>query len=96
VLHHEGGATSSVTLTLSAPDAADGYSLQLWGSAGRSDMPVDLVDSRQALTVAVTELVDLVATGAREHPCDLTFGFEVLQVLVRAQYLLDDKRSSMS
>jgi predicted dehydrogenase len=93
VLHHEGGATSSVTLTLSAPDAADGYSLQLWGSAGRSDMPVDQVDSLQALTVAVTELVDLVATGARAHPCDLTFGFEVLQVLVRAQHLLDDRRS---
>ena len=84
VLHHEGGATSSATLTLSAPDAAEGFTLQLWGPAGRSDLPIDDVDSTEALTVAVTELIALVRSGAREHPSDLRFGLTVQQVLEQA------------
>ena len=85
VLHHEGGATSSVTLTLSAPDAADGFSLQLWGPAGRSDLPIDDVDSTGALTVAVQELTALVRSGDREHPSDLPFGLAVQRVLEQAE-----------
>jgi predicted dehydrogenase len=85
VLHHENGATSSATLTLSAPDAADGFSLQLWGAAGRSDLPIDEVDSTDALTVAVTELTEMARTGRREHPSDLPFGLAVQHVLDRAQ-----------
>lgn len=85
VLHHEGGATSSATLTLSAPDAADGFTLQLWGRAGRTDLPIEQVDSREAFTVAVGDLVTLARTGSREHPSDLAFGYDVLQVLDNAQ-----------
>ncbi|MEI7745387.1 MAG: Gfo/Idh/MocA family oxidoreductase, partial [Chloroflexota bacterium] len=52
VLHHERGISSTSTLTLSAPDAADGFTMLLWGPAGRTSMPIDDVDSRTALTVA--------------------------------------------
>ena len=85
VLHHEGGATSSATLTLSAPDAADGFTLQLWGPAGRSDLPIDDVDSIEALTVAVQELTAMVRSGDREHPSDLPFGLAVQRVLEQAE-----------
>jgi predicted dehydrogenase len=92
VLHHEDGASSSATLTLSAPDAADGFTLQLWGAAGRSDLPIDAVVSRDAAVVAVTELAAMAATGAREHPSDLRMGAAVLGVLASAQDQLDSRR----
>ena len=59
VLHHESGASSTCTLTLSAPDAADGFTMMLWGAGGRAHLPIDEVDSLQAHTVAVQDLVAL-------------------------------------
>ena len=91
VLHHEGGASSSATLTLSAPDAADGFSLQLWGDAGRSELPIEAVDSSQALSIAIDELAAMAASGARDHPADVGFGYQVLQVLASAQHQLDQR-----
>lgn len=92
VLHHVGGATSTATLTITAPDAADGFTLQLWGPGGRTDLPIEQVDSREALTVAVTDLVDLAGSGRREHPSDITFGYDVLQVLASVQHRLDEAK----
>ena len=91
VLHHEGGASSSATLTLSAPDAADGFTLQLWGAAGRSDLPIEEVDSPLALSIAIDELAAMAASGLREHPADIGFGYEVLRVLASAQRQLDQR-----
>ena len=50
VLTHASGATSTVSMTLRAPDAADGFSTTLWGEQGRVVVPVDDVDSLAALT----------------------------------------------
>ena len=94
VIHHEGGATSTASLTLSAPDAADGFTMQLWGPRGRSELPIDDVDSRAALTVAVQELVRLVASGEREHRADLSTGRTVLALIAEAQRQIDAKESS--
>jgi len=94
VIHHESGATSTATLTLSAPDAADGFTMMLWGPRGRTQLPIDDVDSRAALTVAAQELVRLVATGARTHPADLTTGRTVLRLLADAQRQVDGRESS--
>ena len=91
VLHHESGASSTCTLTLSAPDAADGYTMMLWGPQGRTHMPIDEVDSLIAHTAAVETLVALVETGEREHPADLRMGRDVLRVLATAQAQLDAK-----
>jgi predicted dehydrogenase len=93
VLQHEGGASSSATLTLSAPDAADGFCLQLWGAEGRSELPIEDVDSPQALSIAIDELAAMALSGARTHPSDIGFGYEVLQVLASAQRQLDGERT---
>ena len=89
VLRHVSGASSTCTLTLSAPDEADGFSMMLWGSRGRTHMPIDDVDSRVAHTVAIESLVAMVDSGAREHPADLRTGCAVLSVLAAAQRQLD-------
>jgi len=89
VLHHEGGASSTSTLTLSAPDAADGFTMMLWGARGRTRMPIDDVDSMVALTVAAEELVAMARTGRRDHRANVRMGRDVLRILADAQRQLD-------
>ena len=56
ILHHRGGASSTVTVTVGAPEAADGSEGFLWGEAGWSRMPGETGQPADALRVALTEL----------------------------------------
>jgi predicted dehydrogenase len=85
ILHHEGGASSTATVTLSAPSAAACAHLYLWGESGRSSMPAAERDTVAALRVALTELADNVRKGRTEHPCDVRFGREIVRVLAGAE-----------
>jgi predicted dehydrogenase len=85
VLHHETGATSTVTLTLGAPDPADGFDLLVWGERGRSSIPALADDPVGALRVALAELADTARSGRASHPCDARFGRAVTRVLTQAQ-----------
>ena len=89
VLGHESGASSTATVTLSAPPAASGSNLFVWGEAGRSVMPSTPFDPVQALRTAAAELVASASTPRPAHPCDVGFGREVLRVLAAAQAHLD-------
>jgi predicted dehydrogenase len=89
VLHHEGGASSTVTVTLRATDAAAGVDLYLWGASGRSQAPGETSDPRQALRVALTELAAYAGSGRVAHDCDVRFGYEVVMVLAKAQRQID-------
>jgi predicted dehydrogenase len=91
VLHHEGGATSTVTLTQAAPQAAAGFRLEVWGEHGISRLP-GLADPVGALRVAVTELAATARSGETAHPCDAAFGRDVTRVLTVAQRHLDARR----
>ena len=92
VLRHSSGVTSTVTTTESAPEAAAGVTVFVWGEAGRSLMPAELVDSVAALRTAVTELT-AVAAGARvTHPCDVRFGRDITRVLAEAEAQLSRQR----
>ncbi len=84
VMRHSGGASSTATVTLSAPPAATGNNLFVWGEAGRSVMPATPVDPVAALRVAVSELAAGAAGGHLAHPCDVRFGREVVRVLAAA------------
>jgi predicted dehydrogenase len=92
VLRHGGFATSTATVTLSAPPAASGNNLFVWGEAGRSIMPATPVDPVEALRVAAGELAAAAGAGQLEHPCDVRFGREVVRVLAAAQAQLDAVR----
>ena len=89
VLGHESGASSTATVTLSAPAVASGNNLFVWGEAGRSVMPSTPFDPVQALRTAASELVASASMARPEHPCDVSFGREVLRVLAAAQTQLD-------
>jgi predicted dehydrogenase len=94
VLHHEGGATSTATVTQGAPEAADGFDLQVWGTRGRSALPELAADPVPALQAALTDLVAAARSGNRSHPCDVRFGRDVTRVLAKAQGELDAARPS--
>ena len=92
VLHHDGGATSTATVTLGAPEAADGFDLQVWGTRGRSALPQLAEDPVPALQAALTDLVATARSGNPSHPCDVRFGRDVTRVLAQAQRELDAAR----
>ena len=89
VLQHAGGATSTAMVTLSAPEAAAGSDLWLWGERGRSAAPAQADDPVIALRVALAELAENARAGQPAHPCDVGFGCEVTRVLAMAQAQLD-------
>ncbi len=62
------GVTSTVTTTQSAPEAAAGVTVFVWGEAGRSLMPAELVDSVAALRTAAAELIAGAAAGPGHAP----------------------------
>jgi predicted dehydrogenase len=96
VLRHETGVTSTVTTTVSAPEAAEGVTVFVWGAAGRSVMPVELVDPVPALRTAAAELAAVAAEGRRDHPCDVRFGRDITRVLAEAESQLSGPHSSSS
>ena len=89
ILHHEGGASSAVTVTLGATDVSDGVELWLWGEAGRSKAPGPTPDPVDALRRALTELAANARAGEARHDCDVRFGRAVGAVLADAQRQLD-------
>jgi predicted dehydrogenase len=91
VLHHEGGATSTVTLTQGAPPALDGFRLEVWGEHGISTLP-GLADPVGALRVAIAELAANARVGHTAHPCDVAFGRDVTRVLSAAQRYLENRQ----
>jgi predicted dehydrogenase len=88
VLHHQGGATSSVTLTLGAPETTDSFRLEVWGEHGIQAMPT-LADAVVALRVAAGELAQTARSGASGHRFDVRFGRDVTRVLAAAQQRRD-------
>lgn len=85
VLGHEGGASSTVTLTQFAPPAVACYEATLWGDSGFSSMPPRPADDRLTgiLATAAGELVGAAASGSG-HEVDVAFGATVVEVIARA------------
>ncbi|CAM5392494.1 Gfo/Idh/MocA family oxidoreductase OS=Streptomyces alboniger OX=132473 GN=CP975_01590 PE=4 SV=1 [Streptomyces alboniger] len=89
VLNHAGGASSTLTLSLTAPPAAAGDAVELWGEAGVSALPESSEGLGPAVARAADALLDAARTG-RPHGCDARFGLRVTEILAAAETLLDD------
>ena len=90
ILRHEPGATSTVTVTLNAPQSAEFADLFLWGEAGRSAAPAESDQPVTPLRTALTELAANARSGQTTHSCDVHFGREVGRVLVDAQHQIGE------
>jgi predicted dehydrogenase len=80
ILRH-GDVTSTVTLTLSAPEQAADTSLCLWGEPGRTYLPSTKNDVVTTLRTAIGELTRNAAAHNPVHPCDVRFGRDIVRVL---------------
>ncbi len=89
VLRHRSGATSTATLSLFAPHAAEDHEVLVWGEAGTSRMPDrEPGGSVTALARAAQALVSSATTG-EPHPADL-------RLVVRVVELLEDAARQLS
>ncbi len=91
VLDHVGGASSTLTLSLTAPPAAAGATVELRGGAGVTRLPATEEGPVSALRRAADALLAAADSG-RPHPCDVAFGLRVTEILAEAETLLPDRR----
>jgi predicted dehydrogenase len=83
ILRHDAGASSTVTLSLTAPGAATGSAVELRGDHGVTVMPADRDGPVAALNRMIDTLIDSARTGS-PHDCDATFGLRVVEILDEA------------
>lgn len=91
VLRHVGGASSAVTLSLTAPVAAAGVSVELRGEAGVVGLPAASEGAVGAFGRAVDALVGAVGSGVvggGAGACDVGFGVRVTEVLAEVEGVL--------
>lgn len=85
VLHHESGATSTVTLSQFAPPAAECHEAVLWGEHGFSEMPPRPDEDIASVFARAAEELVRAATTGEAHPVDVRFGALVVHLLADAQ-----------
>lgn len=83
-LRHAGGAASTATLSLTAPEAAAGVTVELRGEHGVAALP-ELGDGPvDALRRAIDALITAARTGV-PHPCDARFALSVTETLASVE-----------
>ncbi|MGW5671768.1 Gfo/Idh/MocA family protein [Micromonospora sp. NPDC003776] len=85
LLTHDGGATSTLSLTLDAPAEAVTRDFVFFGENGTEIVPPGDGSALQAFGTAIDQLLEEVEAGTRDHRCDVRFGREVVAVLEAAE-----------
>ncbi|MFF2718781.1 Gfo/Idh/MocA family protein [Streptomyces sp. NPDC058011] len=83
ILRHTSGASSTVTLGLSAPPAAAGMDIEVRGEHGVAGVP-GWDGAAAAFRGAVDALSEAVRTGV-PHACDARFGLRLTELLAEAE-----------
>lgn len=83
VLRHDGGASSTAALSLTAPPAAAGMTVELRGTSGVVSLPGRADGPVPAFGNAIDALLTAVRTGV-PHPCDARFAARVTELLASA------------
>ncbi|GLY82360.1 Gfo/Idh/MocA family protein [Actinoallomurus iriomotensis] len=87
VLRHASGASSTATLSLTAPRPAAGNGAEFRGESGVVSLPKNEETAVTALGRAIDALLESARTG-RAHACDVRFGLRVVEILTEAEQLL--------
>ncbi|MDM4720554.1 Gfo/Idh/MocA family oxidoreductase [Micromonospora sp. WMMA1363] len=85
LLTHEGGATSTVSLTLDAPGEAVTRDVVFYGDSGIETAPLGKGTVADAYGAAIDQLLEEIESGTRDHRLDVRFGREVVAVLAAAE-----------
>jgi predicted dehydrogenase len=87
VLHHESGAASTMSLSLTAPPGSTGSTLEIFGQDRQTSLPEATSTAVQAMGVCISDLLGD-QLGSWHHPCDANFGREVVKILQAADVFL--------
>lgn len=87
-LRHATGASSTVTVTHTAPVPAAGVAVELRGAAGVSTLPGGGENSPVPAFERAVDALRTAAAGGGQHPCDARFGLRVTEVLAAAESAL--------
>jgi predicted dehydrogenase len=87
LLHHESGAASTMSLSLTAPPGSRGNSWQVFGQDQQASMPESTTSPLEAMGACISELLTS-QPGRWHHPCDVHFGREVVGILAAADGFL--------
>lgn len=88
VFRHAGGASSTCTLSHSAPPAASGVTAEFRGASGVTQLPERDEQAVDAFSCAVDALAESARTGTA-HPCDVRFAQRVTEILTQVEADLD-------
>jgi len=91
VLTHDSGATSTASLSLSAPPEGSNFETGIWGETGTALLPRGDTPAADAFALAATELVAAAESGD-SHPVDVIFGTRVVELLASAEAQLSAAR----
>ncbi|MEU7581271.1 Gfo/Idh/MocA family oxidoreductase [Streptomyces sp. NPDC041068] len=83
ILRHAGGASSTATLSLTAPVKCAGLTVELRGTSGTVVLP-SWDEPTDPFRRAVDGLAEAARTGVA-HPCDVRFGLRVTEILAEAE-----------
>ena len=87
ILRHDGGATSSVTLSLKTPVDPSIVEIDVYGGAGRCALSARRTPPRAAYATMLDELAVMIRSGTTVHPCDVHRGLHLQRVIERAREL---------
>ena len=87
VLTHESGATSTASISLTAPPAGVHFETGVWGETGTALLPAAETSAIEALQLAAEELVAAAESG-ESHPVDVAFGTRIVEFLAAAELQL--------
>lgn len=93
MLRHDGGATSTLSLTLDAPADATIDDFVFYGENGIDSVPSGDGSAADALGNAIGQLIEQVDSGDRDHLCDVRFGRDVVAVLDSAETARAERRT---
>jgi predicted dehydrogenase len=95
VLHHESGAASTMSLSLTAPPGSLGNTWQLFGEDRQTSMPEATTTPVEAMRAGISALLTE-QPGRWQHPCDVRFGRDVVRILQAADQYLNRPLDSRS
>jgi predicted dehydrogenase len=84
LLHHAGGAVSTLSLTVHAPEPARLVETLFYGPDGFARAPADDGTKVEACSRAIGDLIAAAAQEQPSHPCDVRFGRAVVAILESA------------
>ncbi|KAA9161111.1 Gfo/Idh/MocA family oxidoreductase [Amycolatopsis acidicola] len=81
VFAHEGGATSTATLSINLPVQPTVADLAVFGEHGFRSLARQPVPGVERYTSLLDDFAAMIATGTTEHPCDVRRGLHLQRIL---------------